>query len=110
MTLDIPFYDEESAVKGIKLKTVDSGRKLMVVEFQYAKNFWKDLTWAPTYQEITFILSHIDLAERFNFEKEEVEKPKKEWITASRLYLILHRERIQPVKSFSSLPENFILE
>jgi len=103
---EIEFYVKDSAVKGISFKVVN-GKRLMVVEFQYAKNFWKDLTWAPTYQEISFIFSHIDLAERYNFEIKEIEKPEEGELTASGLYSILHRERIQSVSSFSSLPESF---
>jgi len=103
---EIEFYMKDSAVKGISFKVVN-GRRLMIVEFQYAKNFWKDLTWAPTYQEISFIFSHINLAERYNFEIRETEKLKEGGLTASGLYPILHRERIQPISSFSSLPENF---
>jgi len=34
-------------------------------------------------------------------------RPREETMTASRLYQILHRERIQPVNNLSSLPEDF---
>lgn len=102
----IPFFKQDSAVKGIGFKERD-GRKVMVVEFQYAKNFWKDLTWAPTYEEVTFIFSHLDLVERYNVMEKEKIKETEDAMTSSRLYSIFHRERIQPVHSFSSLPKNF---
>ena len=40
-------------------------------------------------------------------EKAGIVRLREETLTASRLYPILHRERIQPVSSLSSLPEDF---
>jgi len=40
-------------------------------------------------------------------EKAGIVRLRDETLTASRLYPILHRERIQPVSSLSSLPEDF---
>jgi len=40
-------------------------------------------------------------------EKAGMVRLREETLTASRLYPILHRERIQPVSSLSSLPEDF---
>jgi hypothetical protein len=40
-------------------------------------------------------------------EKAGLVRPREETLNASRLYPILHRERIQPISSLSSLPEDF---
>jgi hypothetical protein len=40
-------------------------------------------------------------------EKAGIVRPREETLNASRLYPILHRERIQPISSLSSLPEDF---
>jgi len=39
-------------------------------------------------------------------EKAGIVRPREETLNASRLYPILHRERIQPISSLSSLPED----
>jgi hypothetical protein len=69
-TPEIASYNKKSGVKSIKLEEIE-GRKLMLVQFGLEKNFWKDLSWAPIYQELTFIFHHLDLAEKFNFEDKE---------------------------------------
>ena len=114
MSFSVDFYEGDSAVKGIRLKEVEDGGKLMVVEFQYARNFWKDLTWALTYQEITFIFNHLELAERFNFKDyesagslEEPIKPEEETWFLTKLYKIQWTERIQRIGELSSIPKNF---
>jgi hypothetical protein len=40
-------------------------------------------------------------------EKAGIVRPREETLNASRLYPILHRERIQPISNLSSLPEDF---
>jgi len=102
----IPFFKQDSAVKGIGFRERD-GRRLMVVEFQYAKNFWKDLTWAPTYEEMIFISNHLELVERYNATEKKKNEGTQDALTSSCLYPILHRERIQPANKLSSLPKNF---
>jgi hypothetical protein len=99
---NIDFYNPNSGVKSIRLEEIE-GRKLMLVQFNYANNFWKDLNWAPTYQELTFIFHHLDLAEKFNFEKvtdfSEVD-------TVS-LYKIQWKERVSAAGCISSLQSDF---
>ena len=69
---------------------------------------------ALTYQEITFIFNHLELAERFNFKDyesagslEEPIKPEEETWFLTKLYKMQWTERIQRMDELSSIPKNF---
>jgi hypothetical protein len=99
---EINFYNKKSGVKSIKLMEIE-GRKLMLVQFGFEKNFRNDLTWAPSYQELSFIFSHLDLAEKFNFE----EKTDLSEINMMTLFRIQWQQWVQRPGCISKLPKGF---
>jgi len=60
------FYREDSAIVCARIIQMKESRVVAVIQFRKSKNLWDDLTWAPHYDEISFVLKTIYEAEDYN--------------------------------------------
>jgi hypothetical protein len=59
------FYKTDSAIASARIIQMND-RAVATIQFKESKNLWNDLTWAPRYDEIAFILKIVYEAEDYN--------------------------------------------